>query len=77
MPLVTIEMLPGRSNETKAKMAKAVADVMVEVGGGSREHCWVVFRETTGDNWAIGGDMLSSEAFAAKVASYKKRVSQG
>lgn len=77
MPLVTVEMLPGRSTETKEKMAKAIADVMVEVGGGSREHCWVVFRETTGDNWAIGGDLLSSDAFKEKVNAYKARVQQG
>ena len=74
MPLVTVEMLPGRSKETKEKMAQAIAEVMVNVGGGSREHCWVIFRETTGDNWAIGGDLLSSEAFSAKVSAYKERV---
>lgn len=77
MPLVTVEMLPGRSDETKEKMAKAIADAMVSVGGGSREHCWVIFRETTANNWAIGGDMLSSEAFSQKVSAYKNRVSQG
>jgi 4-oxalocrotonate tautomerase len=77
MPLVTIEMLPGRSDETKAKMAQAVADAMVSIGGGSRDHCWVIFRETTAENWAIGGDMLSSDAFKEKVSAYKQRVAAG
>ncbi len=74
MPLVTVEMLPGRSDETKEKMAKAIADVMVSIGGGSREHCWVIFRETTANNWAIGGETLASDAFKAKVSAYKDRV---
>lgn len=74
MPLVTVEMLPGRSDEIKEKMAKAIADVVVSIGGGSREHCWVLFRETAANNWAIGGDMLASETFKAKVAAYKDRV---
>ena len=73
----TVEFLPGRNKETKERMAKAIADVMVEIGGGSREHCCVIFRETSGDNWAIGGDLLSSEAFASKIAAYKERVKSG
>ncbi|MCC6195825.1 MAG: 4-oxalocrotonate tautomerase family protein [Burkholderiales bacterium] len=74
MPLVTIELLPGRSAETKHKMAEAITEIMETIAGGSREHCWVLFRETAAENWAIGGETLASEAFKAKVAAYKKRV---
>ena len=74
MPLVTIEMLPGRSDETKARMAEAVTKAMNEIGGGSREHCWVIFRETTASNWSNGGEMLNSEAFAATMKAFKGRV---
>ena len=74
MPLVTVEMLPGRSDETKARMAEAITKAMNEIGGGSREHCWVIFRETTSNNWSIGGNMLNSEAFASTMSAYKNRV---
>jgi 4-oxalocrotonate tautomerase family enzyme len=47
MPLVTVEFLPGRSREAKEKLVKAITDAMVEIGGGTREHCWVIIRETS------------------------------
>jgi len=74
MPLVTVEFLPGRSKETKAKLVKALTDAMVEIGGGTRDHCWVIIRETEAENWAIGGHLVSSEAFAEVMKAYKGRM---
>jgi 4-oxalocrotonate tautomerase len=77
MPLVTVEFLPGRSQQTKEKLVKAITDAVVEIGGGTREHCWVIFRETSAENWAIGGDLVSSEAFADTMKAYKGRMRKG
>jgi 4-oxalocrotonate tautomerase len=74
MPLVTIEFLPGRSKEKKEKLVKVITDAMVEISGGSRENCWVIFRETPADNWAIGGHLVSSEAFAETMKAFNERV---
>lgn len=74
MPLVTVELLPGRSDEVKDKIAKGIAKVVTEVGGASIDHCWVIFRETAANNWSIAGDMLNSSAFKDKLDAYKKRV---
>jgi 4-oxalocrotonate tautomerase len=74
MPLVTIEFLPGRSQEVKEKLVQAITDAMVEIGGGTRDHCWVLFRETSAENWAIGGHLVSSAAFADTMKAYKQRT---
>lgn len=76
MPLVTVEMLPGRSDETKAKMVKAITDALVEIGGGTRDHCWVLIRETEGTNWGIGGNVVASDAFKDVMAAYKARMAK-
>jgi len=73
MPLVTVEFLPGRSTETKEKLVKAITDAMVDIGGGTRDHCWVIIRETPAENWSIGGNLVSSEAFAGVMKAYKER----
>ena len=75
MPIVRIELLPGRSTEKKAKIAAAITDVLINEGGGSREHCLVLFEETSADNWAIGGQLVSSPAFAETMRAYKERTS--
>jgi 4-oxalocrotonate tautomerase len=77
MPLVTVEFLPGRSQQAKEKLVKAITDAVVEIGGGTRDHCWVIFRETPAENWAIGGHMVSSEAFADTMKAYKERMRKG
>jgi 4-oxalocrotonate tautomerase len=74
MPIVTIEFLPGRSTEIKQRLAQAITNAMVDIAGGTRDHCWVLFRETSADNWAIGGDLLASDAFAGAVKAYTQRV---
>ena len=76
MPIVTVDFLPGRSKETKQRLAQAITNAMVDIAGGTRDHCWVLFRETSTDNWAIGGDLLSSEAFAETVKAYNQRVAK-
>jgi 4-oxalocrotonate tautomerase family enzyme len=76
MPLVTVEFLPGRSKETKEKLVKAITDAMVDIGGGTRDHCWVIIRETPAENWSIGGHLVSSEAFADVMKAYNKRMSK-
>jgi len=48
--------------------------VLINVAGGSREHCIVLFEEISADNWAIGGDTVSSPKFAETQKAYQARV---
>jgi 4-oxalocrotonate tautomerase len=74
MPIVNVQLLPGRSKEVKAKIAAGITDVLINVAGGSREHCIVLFEEISADNWAIGGDTVSSPKFAQTQKAYQARV---
>jgi 4-oxalocrotonate tautomerase len=76
MPIVTVDFLPGRSEETKQRLAQAITNAMVDIAGGTRDHCWVLFRETAPGNWAIGGNLLTSEAFAETVNAYNERMAK-
>jgi 4-oxalocrotonate tautomerase len=59
MPIVTVGLNPGRSKEIKAKLAAGITDLLVEVAGGTRANCIVLFHETAKDDWAIGGRLVS------------------
>ena len=76
MPLVTVDLNPGRSKERKQQMVEAITDIMVDIGGASRDHCWVIFREVAYEDWGIQGHLTSSEHFAQQRKSYEERVKQ-
>jgi 4-oxalocrotonate tautomerase len=60
MPLVRIELFPGRSKEQKAQIAQAITRALVDIGGAPLEHTWVVFHEEPRENWCVGGKMADS-----------------
>ncbi|WP_374300975.1 4-oxalocrotonate tautomerase family protein [Paracoccus sp. (in: a-proteobacteria)] len=59
MPIVRIEMLPGRAPETKAAIARAITQVMQDIGGAGPESTSVIFTDIAPGDWMIGGRMLS------------------
>lgn len=60
MPIVRVEMSPGRTPQQKADLARAMTDAMFDIAKTSaREDVHVIIIETSPDNWAIGGDFLS------------------
>ncbi len=60
MPIVRVEMLPGRSETQKSDLVKAMTDAMVNIAGTpSAESVHVIITETAGENWSMGGEMLS------------------
>jgi len=65
MPVVTVEMWEGRTDEQKKKLAELVTDAVCETIGCPREAVEVIMREIPRKNWAIGGK-LASEKFAEK-----------
>jgi 4-oxalocrotonate tautomerase len=74
MPIVKVQLLPGRSKEVKAKIAAGITDVLINVADGSREHSIVLFEEISENDWAIGGELVSSPKFAETQKAYKERV---
>ena len=52
MPIVRVEMWPGRTHEQKAKLAKAITDAVRDIAGAPPEATIIVFEYVSKDNWA-------------------------
>ncbi|MFM8989161.1 MAG: tautomerase family protein, partial [Alphaproteobacteria bacterium] len=52
MPMIRVELFPGRSADQKRRFAKAVTDSFVEICGSTPEAVHVVFVEVAKDDWA-------------------------
>ena len=61
MPIVRIEMWPGRTHEQKAELARAITDAIVNIGRTTPEQTTVIFEDVAKENWATGG-VLASDA---------------
>lgn len=59
MPIVRVEMWPGRTHEQKQKLAQAITDVMVEIGKTTPEATIIVFDDVDKSNWAQSGQLAS------------------
>ena len=61
MPYVRIEMLEGRSDEQKAKLAHAITNAMMEHAGAKPDSVNIVIEDVKKSNWAVGGTMMSQK----------------
>lgn len=59
MPIVRVEMWPGRTAEIKRKMARELTDVVARNTGCPPQAVTVLFSEVEKENWAIGGSLAS------------------
>jgi len=59
MPIIRVEMFPGRTPEHKRELARALTGEMVRVTGCGEAGVNVIFEETSKDNWAAGGQLYS------------------
>jgi 4-oxalocrotonate tautomerase family enzyme len=54
MPIVRVEMFPGRDGVQKEFLARSIADAVAEIAGTSREGVHVIFDDVPREEWAIG-----------------------
>jgi len=59
VPLVTVDLRPGREDERKAALATAIAGVLNEIAGIAPEDVYVLFRENPAENHYCGGKPLA------------------
>jgi len=59
MPIVRVEMWPGRTDEQKRQLAGAITDAMVEIGKTTPEATIIVFEDVEKSNWAQSGQLAS------------------
>lgn len=60
MPIIRIEMWPGRTHQQKAELARVITEAMVDIADTTAEATTVIFEDVARENWAIGG-VLASE----------------
>ena len=60
MPVIHVEMWPGRTYSQKQELAKAITEAVVRIANTTPEATIVIFDEIAKENWAQGG-VLSSE----------------
>lgn len=61
MPIVRVEMWPGRTREQKAELAKAITDAVNDIAGAPPEATIIVFEDVSKDDWAQSGKLASEE----------------
>ena len=58
MPLITVSMYPGRTQEQKAQYAKAITKSAVEILKTKPSHVIIVFEDNPKENWFLSGKAL-------------------
>ena len=68
MPIVRVEMLPGRTPQQKAELVRAMTDAMVNIAkASSPQAVHVIITETPPEHWAMGGELLSERRRAQQA----------
>jgi len=60
MPIIRVEMWPGRTQAQKAELARVITEAVVTIAHTQPEAVIVVFQDVPRENWAQGG-VLASE----------------
>ena len=55
MPVVTIQMWPGRSVEQKRALVKAITSAMVEHADANPKNLHVIIQDVELENWGLAG----------------------
>jgi 4-oxalocrotonate tautomerase len=58
MPLITVSMYSGRSQEQKKVFAEKITNLAVEILKTKPDHVIVVFDENPKENWYLAGKNL-------------------
>lgn len=60
MPIVRVELLPGRDAVQKEFLARAITDALSEIAGSSREGVHTIFVDVAAGDWAIGPRLVAN-----------------
>ena len=61
MPIIRVEMFPGRSEQQKRELVKELTDAFVRTAGGKPEAVFVVLTDVEKSNWGAGGELCSDK----------------
>ncbi|WP_457580120.1 tautomerase family protein [Ensifer canadensis] len=69
MPMVKVELFPGRSPEKKAELAKAITEALDRIGGMTPAATTVIFVEIPSNDWFVAGEPFNICLSQAPIAS--------
>lgn len=69
MPMIKVEMFPGRTADQKRAFAKAVTENFVTICGGTPQSVHIVFQEIEKSDWAVAGALASDAPSSAPAKS--------
>ncbi|MFC1944142.1 4-oxalocrotonate tautomerase family protein [Chloroflexota bacterium] len=61
MPIIRIEMWPGRTKAQKAELARVINEAMVTIAHTTPQATIIIFEDVARENWAIGGVLASEQ----------------
>ena len=61
MPIIRVEMWPGRTHQQKQELAKAITQAVVDIGKAPADATFVIFEDVAKENWAQAGTLASDE----------------
>lgn len=61
MPIITVQMLEGRSDDQKKALVEKVTDAVVDTTGASKEAVTVVIEEMAKNHFAVAGKRASDQ----------------
>ena len=61
MPIVRVEMWPGRTIAQKRELARVITEAIVSIAQTTPEATIVIFEDVARENWAQGGVLASEQ----------------
>jgi 4-oxalocrotonate tautomerase len=61
MPIVRVEMFPGRTHAQKQELARAITEAVCNIANTTPDATIVIFSETAREDWAQGGKLASDD----------------
>lgn len=61
MPMITVQLVKGRSKEQKKELAQAITEATISIMNARRERVSVLFEEFEADDLVIGGELFSEK----------------
>ncbi|WP_448011843.1 2-hydroxymuconate tautomerase [Bacillus altitudinis] len=59
MPIITVQMLEGRTDEQKRALVEKVTDAVIETTGAEAEKVSVIIEEMKKEHYAVAGKRMS------------------
>jgi len=61
MPIIRVEMFPGRTEDQKRELVKELTDAFVRTAGGKPDSVFIVLTDVEKSNWGSGGELCADK----------------